>query len=57
MITDVLRTLKQSLAPEDLTELEDLFARHGEPFQHESTDTDRLLNRRTDCILRLRDRK
>jgi len=39
LMTDVLRTLEQRLTPENLAELEELFARHGKPFRHEFTDT------------------
>jgi hypothetical protein len=39
LMTDVLRTSEQELTPENLSELEDLFARHGKPFRDGSTDT------------------
>ena len=39
LMTDVLRTGEQELTPENLSELEDLFARHGKPFRDESSDT------------------
>ncbi len=39
LMTDVLRTMEQGLTPENLAELEDLFARHGKPFRNGFTDT------------------
>jgi hypothetical protein len=39
LMTDVLRTLEHKLTPEDVAELEHLFARHGQPFRNESADT------------------
>ena len=38
LMPDVLRTLEHELTPEDLAELEDLFARQGEPFRITSAD-------------------
>ncbi len=37
--TDVLRTLEHELTRENLTELEDLFARNGKPYGTGPTDT------------------